>query len=187
MTGTDLTALVKKQPVGFACLIVALLCGVLIYWRGGKIDESKALYEAKAKERDHVLANVRNASGLPQQTEAMQQAAQQLDSRLVIASRLATNLQFFYRLESETGVKLLDVRQGALSAARPATKGLYAGVPYTVSIQGTFKQALDFMQRVENGPHFVRFATASVNKATTDAAGGDALTISLKLELLGKP
>lgn len=184
MTGADITAVIKKQPIGFACLAIALVCGGLIYWRSDKISEQKDLYDQKAKEDEHVLANVRNAAGLPQQAEAMQRAASQLEERLVAASRLATNLQFFYRLESETGVKLLDVRQGALPA-RAAGKGLYVGVPYTVSIQGNLKQVLDFIQHIESGPHLAKFSGVAMNK--TDSTAGETMTVSMKLDLLGTP
>jgi Tfp pilus assembly protein PilO len=187
MTGADLLALAKKQPIGVVCGLVCLVCAALLYFRSDKIGEARQLLEQKTKEDQKVVANVRNAAGLPQHLEEMQAVAKQLDSRLVRASQLALNQQFFYRLESETGVKLIDVRQNALPAARPgAAKTLYAAIAFNISIQGTFKQVMDFLEHLEKGAHLARFN--NINFSKTDAASAsDTMVVTFAIELLGTP
>ena len=112
----------------------------------------------------------------------IKQSTKLLEGRLIKASQLATNLQYFYRLESDTGLKLTDVRQNQVG--RTGTS-LYIGIPYSVTFQGNFKQVLEFLQRIESGKYFSKFSSISFNK-TTGATGG-MLNVSMNIELLGTP
>ena len=184
MTGADLIIVIKKNPIGVICGIVSLLCGATLYVRSDAIDETKAKLEELTKQSQSMLSNVRNSAGLAPQTESIKQSAKQLESRLVKASQLATNLQYFYRLESDTGLKLTDVRQNQVGRA---TGGLYVGIPYSVTFQGTFKQVLEFIQRVESGKYLAKFSSISFNKPTGTAGTGGMLSVNMNIELLGTP
>lgn len=189
MTSADLTALVKKQPVGFACLVLSVIFAALIYFRSGKITENQAEYEAKSAEAAKIISNVSVSKNLPEQVTEMQAAGKELEARLVKAGQLAVNLQYFYKLEAENEVKLQDVRQND----RPrSTKTLYMGIPYTVSLQGSYKQVVAFLQRLEGGRHFCRINTAILNKVAGGGEGsssvsGPSMNLSLTLDLLGQP
>ena len=192
MSSAELIALAKKQPIGVTCGLLCVLCGGLIYFRASKIDENQADYEARTADLTKIVANVRNAEKLPAQVAELQALGKEMDGRLIRASQLAVNLQYFYKLEAETEVKLIDVRQGPLPRG---AKSLYAPIPFTVSVQGSFKQVMDFLQKLETGPHFCHFNGVSFNKIgggnsdTGRTAGGDsaAMTLALNLELLGVP
>jgi Tfp pilus assembly protein PilO len=191
MTSADLLAMIKKQPLGFACGLLCLICAGLLYFRGGKIAENRAAFETKSAEATRILANVRNSEKLADQVVEIQALSKEMESRLVRAGQLAVNLQYFYKLEAETEVKLLDVRQGVMPKAG---KTLYTGIPFNVSVQGSFRQVLAFLQKLENGPHFCRFSSVNYTKLASVAAsrssgGGDlsAITLSINLELLGVP
>lgn len=191
MTGADLLALLKKQPVGAACLLICLLCGVAYYFRGDEVEAARARCDEKTKEDQKTSANVRNAHDLAAQTAAMQAAAKQLESRMVRPGQLANNLQIFYRLESETGVKLLDARQLVPPPAKAgAPKLLHTAVGFTVSMQGNYRQVLDFLGRLERGGSFAHFSAVSISKLNggeAGAVGPDQLSVNLSLELLGAP
>ena len=187
MTGADIITVLKKHPISTACGVICILCGAALYVRGDKVADNKKAFEEKSTEAQKIATNVRNAANLPQQVAAMQDAAKQLDSRLVRASQLAINQQYFYRLENETGVKLLEVRPGTLSQVRSgAAKGAYSPVPFTVNIEGNFKQVFDFIQRLEKGRHFCRFVNISFNKSSGQEAT-ERLSVNMTLELLGTP
>lgn len=188
MSSADLIALIKKQPIGFGCAAVSVCLALLLYFRSGKVAESQATFDAKSAEAALILSNVRNSANLAEQVAEIQTLTKELDGRLVRAGQLAINQQYFYKLEAENEVKLLDVRQGTLPKA---TKSLYTGVPYSVSVQGSYKQVLDFLQRLENGSHFCRFNSVVFSKVA--ASGDDAvqgptnMSLTLNLELLGVP
>lgn len=183
MTTADLSAALKKQPIVSGCLLVVIACALILYFRWGVIGESQAENDLRSKDAANVLNNVRNSANLPEQTAEMQAYAKELESRLIKASQLAVNLQYFYRLEAENQVKLVDVRQ---NPTRPS-KSLYVSVPFSVTVQGTFAQVTNFLSKLQNGRALCRINSAVFNKAASATAGGPPeMTLVLSVELLGQ-
>lgn len=195
MTGADLVALIKKRPLAFAATLVAVLCAVALYFRLDAIDVAQAGFVEKEKEAVRVDLNVRNTVGLAEKTAEIQDAARQFEARLIRAQQLANNLQFFYRIEAETGAKLVDVRQNAIPpATRGSPRGAYSPIPYNVSALGSFEQVHKFLRRVGEGPHFVRinqvtFSKTEAGRGEMGGGGGanEGMSIMISLELLGTP
>lgn len=188
MNTAALTAFIKKQPIGFGCGLLCLVLAVLLYVRSSKIDDSQAVYEAKATERTQILANVRNSEHLHEQVAEMQARAKEMESRLIHAGQLAVNLQYFYKLEAENEVKLMDVRQGVIPRG---TKSLYLAIPYSVTVQGSYKHVLAFLQRLEAGAHFCQFKSVTIGKfvggegAGSTGGSNTSMNLTLNIELLG--
>lgn len=189
MTGADIVSLIKKHPVGFGSLLVAILCGAVLYVRSSSLDEAAAASEQKSDEANRINQNLTNSANLKEQTESLVTITKDMDARIVRASQLADNLQYFYQLESATGVKILDVRQGVLTANNKGPKNIYSGVPFVVSVQGDFAQVMSFVRRLEHGRHFCRFLGVNVapSGGGPNAADTGLLTVSTNLELLGLP
>ncbi len=188
MNTADVITLVKKQPIGFGCGLLCIIIAVILYLRSDKISESQTEYEAKSAERSQVLANVRNSEHLKDQLAELQKLSKEMESRLIRAGQLAINLQYFYKLEAENEVKLMDPRQGALSRGN---KGPYMGIPYSVTVQGSYKHVLSFLQRLESGAHFCRFNSVTFakvvgsNDSPGDAGASANMNLALNIELLG--
>lgn len=183
MTSADLVSLVKKQPVGFACGVVSLILAGFLYYRGGVVGEKQTEYETKSAEAAKIVANVAASRDLPEQVKEIQALTKELEGRLVSAGQLAINQQYFYKLELESEVKLLEVRQNALPKKGAAT---YSGVSFNVTVQGPFKKIMTFLNRLENGRHLCRFTGAAFGKSRGGSTP-DEMTLALNLELLGQP
>jgi Tfp pilus assembly protein PilO len=181
MTAADLTGLIKRHPIGFACGFISVICGILLYLRSGNIENSQKELEASMAQVALMSANIRNAAGLSEQLAEVQSLTKEIDTRIMKASQLAVNLQYFYKLETENEVKLLDVRQGSFPRN---IKTMYAGVPFSISIQGPYSNVMNFLNRLQHGRHFCRIITTSFTKAS---GPGDELSLSINLELLGQP
>lgn len=185
MTGADLSAHFKKHPLGAIGLLVCVLCGVAIYFRSSAIEEAQSRFEEKDTESQKITTNVRNMSGLEEQTNQLQAAAKDLESRIIRESQLANNRQIFYRLENETGVKLVDVRQNPVPPMRAgATRATYFGVPFAVNVQGTYPQVMAFLRRLESGQQLCRFGNITVSKASGGTTA-DTISANISLDLLG--
>ena len=193
MTGADLLAMIKKQPLAFGCGLVVVASAAALFLRGDAVAEAHELFRSKDDEANKTEANARNTAGLAEAAAEMQEAAKQFESRLVRAPQLANNLQIFYRLESDTGIRLVDVRQAAVQAPRPgAPRGAYVPVPFTATVQGSYAQVNDFLRHVEAGPHFMRVTSFTLTKLAgggTDGApsGPDAVSANVQIEILGTP
>jgi hypothetical protein len=188
MTAASLVALLKKHPIGTACLIVILVCGGLLYYRADVTVQSQTAYNARLAEADKMIDNVKGAAGLAEQVAEIQALSKELESRLVRADQLAVNLQYFYKMEADHGVKLIDVRQNSVPVRRGAAKPLFTPVPFSLTVQGSYVQLVKFLGELQNGRHLCRINIASFTKAgagdgTTVPAD---ITLTLTLELLGQ-
>lgn len=190
MTSADLIALVKKHPIAFACGLVVVLAGVWLYFDSGSIEAAQAAFNQKDQESRKIAANARATHGLAEQTEEMQAGMKQMEARVLRVADLANNLQVFYRLEAETGVKLVDARQNPLVKPKAgAPKTIYVAVPFTVMIQGNYAQVWSFLRRLETLPQFVRGNKLTLTKVESPGPGvaPDAMTANFTLEMLGTP
>jgi Tfp pilus assembly protein PilO len=188
MTTAEFTTLAKKHPVSAVCLVVAIACGVVLYFRMDVVASSQAEYDARSAEAAKMIANVTNAPGLAEQLAEIQEQGRQLESRLVRAGQLAVNLQYFYKLEADNGVKLLDVHQDNLPRN---IKTQFTPVPYGVTVQGSYNQVMKFLGQLQNGRHFCRINSAVFAKVSgggeNTLAGGQDISLTLSLDLLGLP
>jgi Tfp pilus assembly protein PilO len=186
MTAADLVAFLKKHPTGTVCLIIVLVCGGLLYYRGDAIAVSQAEYDAKSAEATKMVNNVKNSPGLAEQLAEMQALSKELESRLVRADQLAVNLQYFYKLEADHGVKLVDVRQEN-QPARRGPKTSYAPVPFNLTVQGNYAQLVKFLGSLQNGRHLCRINAAAFTQPGGVLAGAAPdMTLTLNLEMLGQ-
>jgi hypothetical protein len=190
MGAEQIVASLKANPISVACGALALTLGVGIYLRSERVPESEAILEQKTTLGERIDANLKNGVQLAEQFAALSAARQQIEARLIHPDEIAKNLQFFYKLEAETGVKLIDLRQNVIPTGKAAAKGktAYAGVGYAVTVRGDYARLLDFLRRLESNQRYCRIMSASVAVGgTTDKDRGGELTLSLNLELLGQP
>ena len=178
----------KKQPISISCGLVCLALGVTDYFRSGLEGELEATKDEKTTEAHHLGDNVSKAAHLPDQYEALRAANQAAKERAVKPGNQPTNIQYFYRLEADSGIKILSVAQSTvplpLAGAPPK---IYIPVGYSLSFQGSFPKVLDFFRRLEHGAHFARVNTILVAGAPVMDRGDAKLTVNLNLELLGLP
>lgn len=188
MTAADLVPLLKRHPVSVASVVVILACVGFAYYRGDVIALSQTEYEAKSAEANQMASNVKGAPGLAEQVTEIQGLAKELESRLVRVNQLAVNLQYFYKLEADHGVKLLDVRQLVQPARRGPKTTIYDRVPFSLTVQGSYPQLVKFLAELENGRHLCRINTASFSRpvAAGDGLSAPDVTLTLNLELLGQ-
>jgi Tfp pilus assembly protein PilO len=80
---------------------------------------------------------------------------------------------------------LVDVRQNPLPRSpRPSA---YVGVPFSVSVQGSYTQVMNFLNRLQNGRHLCRINAANFSKVAAVGNARPLVNLSLNLELLGQP
>ncbi len=180
-----LLALVKKNPVLSACSLISLILFVVIYMRSGLGSELRAELDQKSAEGKRYHANLANPAQLPSELAVVTEANRIVRERAINPSDLAKNLQYFYRIEAETGVKFTDLRQvGAGISSSTGTKhagAVYVAVNYTMSVSGDFPKIIIFLKNLEQGTRFYR-----LNSMTTSVTGAGT-TLVLNVDLLGRP
>lgn len=181
-----IVAFLKKYPVAIGCGVLSVLLLAGSYIRNSRASELVTLMRQKEEEGQKILDNIRNGTNLPEQFETLSAATKGLEARLVRAPERARNQQYFYRVESDTGVKELSLQPNPSSPAQQrGSKTLYTGISYTIAVQGDYRQILNFVGRLESGPLFYRLISGSVSRQ--ELRGASTINLTLTLELLGLP
>lgn len=185
MNSQALVKLLKKNPLSITCGALSLIFIVVICLRSGTIPEAEGILAQKSAEGEKLAANIQYSAQLKDQVEAVTASNKEIESRIVRASQLLTNTQYFYKIENETGIKMIDIRQTTPANVGKPAKGSYLPVSFAVSVQGDINHILAFLRQVENGAHYARVVTASCSGNSAQRSAP--LTLALSLELLGVP
>lgn len=189
ISNEQVVALFKKNPVVSVAVILCLAMAGALYYRSDEISIASKQLEEKTAEGKRLAANIKNSAQLPEQLARVTAATKEANSRLVRVGQLADNLQYFYKLEAETGVKFLDLRQ-TTDPVRAAKAGKIP-VSFTLTVQGNYPLLFEFLRRLESGSHYCRVRAANVVPFDQGAGSGgsrsDASKLTLNLELLGVP
>lgn len=183
MTNQEYVALLKKNPISVGCAVLTLLLGAGIYFRSDVPDLASADLEQKSTEGQRLAANLQNSAQLNEQYAAIAAAGREITDRLVHPGELATNYRIFYKIEADTGTKLIELRQ-IPPAANKGAKLNFVPVTYSVSLLGDYNQVLEYLRRLEHGPHFCRILSSGITGASVERGP---LKLSLTVDLLGQP
>src|ERR1035441_9794640 len=126
MAAIKLLNFIKKQPVAMVCALLCVGLALGLYFRKTTLATAQAELDAKTTQANHLEANVANANSLSNKADkleaqyaAMTQTIQDIEARFVHAdqSKLATNKQYFYKIEEETQTKLTGLSQSGVSTS----------------------------------------------------------------------
>jgi hypothetical protein len=191
LSSKDVAAFLKRYPIAIGCGVLSVILLAGSYVRSDRTVELVKQSKEGEEQGKKILKDIRDGANLAEQYETLAGHTKELESRLVHSSERARNQQYFYRIESEIGVREISLQPGGARSTGPqkGAKSLYAGIGYTISVQGDYRQILGFLGRMESGPHFYRLVTGSVSRAGQRGSGGTAalITLTLNLELLGLP
>ena len=186
LTGKNLTALFKKQPVGITCGIMSLILAVALYFRWDALDEATDALEAAQTEVNHLKANKNNAVNLKEQYEALLAANRMIaENRAVLPREEASNMSYFYAIEGDTGVVEVTATPKGASKALPGKS--FVEVGFSLAERGNYRQLVDFVRRVEQGKNFSHILSAVLVNSTAKDQTETILTLDLNLNLLGVP
>jgi len=104
MNLASLKSFIKKYPVGTGAVVVTVIMLGAIIVRYMEYSDMQGAYAATVAEGQRLAANVAHAGQLDEQLHAIEAANTTISERLVNPADLALNLQYFYKLEADTGV-----------------------------------------------------------------------------------
>jgi hypothetical protein len=191
MNLTKIRATLKKNPVGWSSMLLSIIALAIVMFRFGNLGSVQTTLSEVTLDGDRLKANVAFGASLGEHLDRLTSMNEVISGRLVRSNELAINLQYFYKLESETGVKLLDLRQLDASPLKGSRGNNYSVVPYSVRLQGRFQNILLFIKRLEEGTYYTRILTANVGsprRSDNEAVNKDVgnVVLNLGIEVLGK-
>jgi hypothetical protein len=183
ISNEQLFTFLRKNPIGIGCVLLSLVLVGFIYSRGELLPAARGLLDEKSTEGERLAANVKYSNQLREQVDEIVAAGKAIDGRLIYAAQLASNLEYFYKLEADTNTRLLSLTPLTTPARPGNAKTTFVPIGFTLNVQGSYAQILDFLHRLENGLHYARILNATCAKVSVE---GDLLTLNLNVELLGQ-
>ncbi|MFH1499716.1 MAG: hypothetical protein ABII82_18040 [Verrucomicrobiota bacterium] len=186
LTGKDLAVVAKKHPVGVGCALLSILLLVVLYLRAGKIEETQTRLDEATAMADRLKSNINYSAQLTGQVDTLTQAVESLKASSLNPGALAQNLRYFYQLEADAGVTLIDLRQ--LNPVYPpapknAPKATFVSLPFSVGVQGEFEKVMTFLRKLENGTHLGQINSATLRPSNPRTN----VTLTISVELLAQP
>jgi len=189
MNVTEVVSKLKQYPIPVVGCVVILLAAGVLFMRKPKVDDLAYQVEEKVDVLEKVQRNTERAIGLEEDVEIIEAYRDEINDRLMVEEEVATNYAYFYNLERQTGIRIVNINQKAsLDKASkppqiPATNS-YSVIPYTLAIQGSFAQVLDFVHRLERGKYLLRIDKFNTTTQTTEAAS--VIVASMDIFILGE-
>jgi hypothetical protein len=182
LEGKDIINAAKKRPLVFACALLSFVFLGVTYWRLGAVDTLQEQVDERLLVLQKTKANVTHSVQLDAQVKEFTQINQKIKASALRPADLAQNQQMFYRLESETGVKLIDIRQQATdkTPVKGAVVTTYSPVVFALTIEGDYRQVLAFTKRLESGPTLSRTSNALFIMGSNNLP-----SLSMTVEMLG--
>ncbi len=171
----------KERPIVFVCAVLSLILVVAVFVRSGELSDARTSLESASREGTRINDNIKNSLNIGEHLDSIRAITHDVDDRLVRPSELARNLQYFYRLEDETGVRIASLDQRAAAGG----DSVYLRVPYEMAVEGDFVNLVTFIHAVENGRHFARIRNFEIIRARQTES--TLLSMAINLELLGRP
>ena len=185
MNKEELIAFLRKNVISVSCVVASVLIGLALYYRSDELPDAEKVLGERQKEGELLAANIEDSADLKEQHAAIVEANKAISDRMIHTGQLADNLQYFYKLESDTNTKLSDPHQSPWNPPpKNAAKTNFTAVGFTLAAQGDYGQLLDLLRKLENGEHYCRIISCSLRPLSTETRGGP-LLMTLSLELMG--
>jgi hypothetical protein len=188
LTPKSVGEFLKRYPIGVVGVLLSAIALAGYIVRSSRVSELSAQFNNVDEHAQKIAAEVRNASNLGEQYTAITGATKEMESRLIRRAERARNQGYFYQLEMESGVKELGLVPANAGPRKDASR-LFEGIEFTITVQGEYRQILDFVGRLESGQHFYRLMSASISRMTggEPSAPGSSLCLTITVQLLGLP
>lgn len=186
MQTEQIIAFIKKNPISVGCGALALILAALIYFTSGSVPDARSQLADLSSQEEKLQANIEFSAKLAEQYASLVDANKAIATRMVKPSQLALNLQYFYKLESDTQTKLIDIHQSPSPTYRGG-KPTYAPVEFGLSVEGDYPSIIDVVRRLENGPHFCRITEIGLNGLGGDGRMTDNIRAGINMQLEGEP
>ena len=181
---------VRKKVILSISSVVFLVCTLVFLFHLDKKANLDSEIEQLDIRMSTILKNMKNSSRLEEDLAVVEDSIEQLDARLFDSQELATNYNYFFNIEADTGVKISGLKQVDVSEDEvrsnkkkrmpKPTKDAYQKIRYHMMAIGEYMQLVDLMRKLEGGPSFYRLEKFRVSKGT----GTDSSKLSMDMSLL---
>lgn len=140
-----------------------------------------------------MLKNIKKSKGLEEDIESIESKIETLNERMFQVQELATNYNYFFNFEDETGIKVSDLKQVGIAEEEvdPKKKRMpkpvvnsYEKIRFHLKASGEYAEIVNFLRKLEGGPSFYRLEKFRLAKSETGEA--ELLFLDIAFLMLGE-
>jgi Tfp pilus assembly protein PilO len=180
----QLGQLALRYPFCAICLILSILLAGASQWLRLDLRDLETRQQKRAREGDVMLKSIARGSQLRTELAVARAATQRITENLVVEKNIPENFWYFYKIERDTQVKLIELQQRPASLQDADTSATYKRVPYSLRLTGSYRSVIAYLQRLENGSHFGRITSFQLQRQDPTTSN---VVLQINLELLGFP
>jgi hypothetical protein len=162
----NFTGKLKKNPLLSACVAGIVALAVVVFLRSGIVPESEAELEELKANLTKLENNIANSAQLEDQVQRLKKINSDIKSNALVVGELARNQQYFFKLETENNIKLLDVQQQGRPAPAKGPAAAYFPLGFNINASGDYDNLLQFMRKTEK-----TFVGSRITSATISPGG----------------
>lgn len=176
----------KRHRVAIIAGALAIVLGGVAYMRSMTIAEQEARWQALTRQITVMDNNVRHAHGLQDQVEQLEKALQEMEKKLFEPDARALNTNFFYQLERDTNVRVLQARQGTYNPGSSSSH--FSTVEFVLVVEGDFAALLGFLYKLHSVDAFIAPNRWEIQPATRRGGTVDnnLFTLGLTVKVLAR-
>jgi hypothetical protein len=172
----------RRRPFATACCAIACLLLLGVVFRFGAIDTARTELARVEAEGGQIEKNVRNAANIEEHLSQVKKGVVEFEARLITVDDVSGNQEYFYRLESATGVRLSNPRP--LGVPKSLDKNAsYRPAGFNVVVEGDYAQVITFLRALEKGTHPYRVTDFTLQRASQQQESSAIVPIVLNLNL----
>jgi len=177
----SLLLLARRYPVAFASIVLLLVLGVGDWFLWKRWERLAVASERSHAEGEAMLLSLSTHARIETHLADSGTALAYIEKNLATESDLAGNLDYFYQIEKSAHAKLANLSQ--LSSQPGPDKDSYLAIPFSLRLNGTYPQILEYLHALETGPRLVRIKSYRFSQGGTS----EDLSLDLTVEILGRP
>ena len=187
-----LIRILRRYPLacgGSLLLVIVLTVFALRYSLLGEAQQKSTELLAQA---ETFRRNAQNATGLDKEVETLKDGLVELQKRMISPDDVATNQQYFYKMEADCGVKISRLNLQTLAKAGKTAATSFRPIGFSLALEGGMARLLAFVRSLESGSRPYSLTGFNMVRGTgqTTSPEGTAVgvvVLTLNFELLSPP
>ena len=179
----QLLAAALARPIVTGLTAISLVLGAVNYFlwqqRHGVAFRHDELVQRGTEVAKALTEQARTKADLT----TLEEALTQIDRNVISEGEMEVNLGYFYKMERLSRVRLSQLNQ--LSATGSADGGSFRAIPFSMRVNGTYAEVMNFVHQLETGPRLARVRTYSFVRPLESKER--TLDLDLTVELLSRP
>jgi Tfp pilus assembly protein PilO len=176
-------AVVRRHPLSALCGAVCVVCLLCCWYIYSNMKWLELEHKQVMQDADLATASMISGPSVKQERLAALECTRRIEDNLVVEDNLAENLWYFYKIEQQTKVRILELRPE--NPIISDSRSLYKRIPFSIRATGTYAQTAAFLYALETGPRLTYIPTLMYRRVELETAN-PMVTLEMNVQMLGK-